>query len=131
MNTSHAMRWDCDKDGCFNKLKRLKFEVFYDCFTGKINFSDVDAIVEINGQVLMMECKEPGLSLPVGQRIMYERMTSNGNVTVFVVQGAPETMIVKRYCHFWMGVPSKPRVATLDDLNIRIGRWVQFARGFK
>ena len=69
------MIWDCNKDGCFNEKMRLDFGVFYDCFPGKISFTDVDGIVEINKVALMLEWKSgkaivyPGS----GQDIMYRK----------------------------------------------------------
>ena len=33
----NPMRWDCERDGCFNVLRRPKIEVFADCFPRRIN----------------------------------------------------------------------------------------------
>ena len=66
----NPLRWDCDHQGCFNKLKRPKIEVFADCFPGRINFGDVDGIVEINGYLLILEWKPERIELSRGQGIM-------------------------------------------------------------
>jgi hypothetical protein len=38
------MRYDCSKNGCYNKTLRPKIETFAECFPRKIGMSDVDAI---------------------------------------------------------------------------------------
>ncbi len=53
-----VMHWDCKQQGCFNQKKRLKFGVFKESLPGRISFSDVDGIVEINGNLLLLEWKD-------------------------------------------------------------------------
>jgi hypothetical protein len=50
-NGYNPMRWNCEKDGCFNVKCRPKIEQFADCFPGRIAVSDIDGIVEINGRL--------------------------------------------------------------------------------
>jgi metallo-beta-lactamase family protein len=58
-NGFNPMRWDCAEQGCFNHKKRPKIELFADCLPGRIAFSDIDAIAEINGNLLLLEWKDP------------------------------------------------------------------------
>ena len=122
----NPLRWDCGADGCFNKKRRPKIEVFADCFPRRINFGDVDGLVEINGKFCLLEWKGDGGKVSTGQRISFERHTKqqDGNV-VFVAEGDAETMSVHRYCVFYRGKQSAWRDATLIDLKAAITRWVR------
>jgi len=57
-NGHNPMRWDCQKQGCFNKKKRPRIEMFAECLPGKIAVGDVDGLVEIKGNFLFLEFKE-------------------------------------------------------------------------
>jgi len=126
----NPMRWDCEKQGCFNVKRRPKIEVFHDCFPGRINFGDVDGIVEINGKGLMLEWKTSmkNLSFPLGQRIMYERLTSDYRLTVLSIIGDAETMDCQKYCIFFGGNQGKWIDAGLDEIKTRIKKWVSWAK---
>ena len=95
--------WECDSDGCFNKLKRLKFGVLFDCFPGAISFSDVDGIVEIAGNALLLEWKPEPTLLQAGQRIMYQRITVGRRFSVIVAAGDASTMTVTHRAGFVNG----------------------------
>ena len=125
----NPMRWDCEKQGCFNIKRRPKIEVFSECFPGRINFGDVDGIVEINGSALMLEWKTSiGGSLPKGQQIMYERITKNGMLTVVLIIGNAETMLCEKYSLFFKGKQTDWINADLEKIKCRIKQWVQWAR---
>lgn len=124
----NPLRWDCVKQGCFNKLRRPKIEMFADCFPGHINFGDVDGIVEINGKALMLEWKNKSGNLPTGQKIMYERITKNGDVTVICIIGNAETMECSEYCLFFKGKRNPSIKANLQDIKERIKKWVNYAK---
>lgn len=126
LNGYNPLRWDCEKRGCFNKLKRPKIEVFSDCFPGKINFGDVDAIVEINGKGLVLEWKEGKQNLKTGQRWMFERLTKTQLITVFVVSGNAETMAVNGLMIYFEGKTKGWIQASLDDVKQRIKNWVKW-----
>jgi hypothetical protein len=122
------MRWDCETQGCFNVKCRPKIEQFCDCFPGKISFGDVDAIVEINGQTLMLEWKSDDRAIKTGQRIMFETLTKEKTMTVLVVVGNAETMQVEKYLVFFEGRQSKWFDASLLDVKEFIQRWVKWAK---
>ena len=125
-NGYNFLTWDCERDGCFNKVHRLKFHVFADCFPNKINFSDVDGIVEMKGKVLMLEWKSKKGTLPLGQQIMYTRISITGDTTVLCIVGSAETMECTHYGFFWKGKWNKYRTATLLDIKDFIKRWVGY-----
>ena len=125
----NPMRWDCKKQGCFNVKRRPKIEVFSDCFPGRINFGDVDGIVEINGSALMLEWKTSiGGSLPKGQQIMYERITKDGMLTVMLIVGNAETMECEKYSLFFKSKQCGWINANLEEIKSRIKQWVQWAK---
>lgn len=126
----NPLRWDCEKLGCFNKKRRPKIEVFAGCFPGRINFGDIDGIVEISGNALILEWKSQNRDLPLGQRIMYRNMTSGGPITVMVIIGDPETMEITHYCVFWGGRQSPAngyRAISLEEIKEKMARWAQWA----
>jgi hypothetical protein len=119
--------WDCDVDGCFNIKKRLKFSVFADCFPRKINFGDVDGIVEIGGHGLTLEWKErPGI-LKKGQRVLWENLTRGKMLAVIVVAGDAEDMSVTHQAAYWNGKWRDWRASSIDDLRVSIKKWVAWA----
>jgi len=124
----NPLRWDCDKYGCFNIKRRPKIEVFSDCFPGRINFGDVDGIVEINGKGLMLEWKSDCKKLPLGQQIMYERLTDTQKITVIVVIGDPETMVCREAFVFFGGKETDRSSVDLEGVKLIMLRWVKWAR---
>ncbi len=122
----NPMRWNCLERGCFNLHKRPKIEVFAECFPRSINFSDVDGIVEINGQALLLEWK-PGQDITTGQRIMYSRLTQSSPLTVFVVAGDARSMAVQARCVFRHGHQSPWRQCTLQGIMGLFRRWAAWA----
>lgn len=115
-------------DGCFNVKRRPKIEQFHDCFPGKINFSDIDGVVEINGRALWLEWKSKGTNIPGGQRIMFTRLTKDETLTVCCVNGDAETMVINSAAWFYRGkfIPWKP--ISMDNLKVRFRRWAMWAQ---
>lgn len=127
----NPMRWRCETDGCFNEKRRPKIEAFADCFPRRINFGDVDGLVELSGAFCLLEWKGEGGSVKRGQTITYTAWTRTIGNIVFVIEGNAETMIVRRYCVFWAGKQRSWMDADLDAVKIRIrewARWVQTER---
>jgi len=121
------MLWDCERQGCFNKKKRLKFEVFADCLPGKISFSDIDAIVEINGNLLIMEWKGHS-NVPVGQKIMFKQITRFCPALILVVEGNAEDMSVSRIQTVWHGEFLPAIEAGIEQLVTKINKWANWAK---
>jgi len=122
----NPMRWDCKADGCFNEKRRPKIEVFAECFPRRINFGDVDGLVELNGYFCMLEWKGDGGSVKTGQQITYERFTQTLGNVVFVVGGDAQTMEVNTYQIFWRGQSVPPVPCDLAELKERLSNWVQW-----
>jgi len=120
------MRWDCAKRGCFNIKKRPKIELFADCLPGQIAFGDVDGIVEINGNLLLLEWKDHR-AIAMGQRILFQRMTLLCPATVLIVEGDAETMAVSSIRTVRRGIISDAEAASLDELRRRIRAWAEGA----
>lgn len=127
----NPMRWHCELDGCFNIKRRPKIEVFADCFPRRINFGDVDGLVEIGGVFCLLEWKGEGGSIKHGQRLSYTAFTALPGNIVFIIDGDAETMLVKRYCIFWAGRQHAWIDAALDDVKTRMRGWVSHAEARK
>lgn len=122
------MRWDCKERGCFNWKQRPKIEVFCESFPGRINFSDIDGIVEIAGNALLLEWKGEPMEIPTGQRIMYERLTSSGSFVVLVLAGDARVMKITHQRYFKDGRGTEWRKSSLDHAKDWMKRWAEFAR---
>lgn len=127
-NGYNTMRWDCTQKGCFNTHRRPKIEVFSDLFPGRISFGDVDAIVEINGNALLLEWKSDRNDLPKGQEIMYKRLTRSSPLSVLVVVGDASTMAVTAMGDFFRGNYTPVRPCSIDDVRAAIASWVACAQ---
>lgn len=125
-NGFNKLRWNCQRDGCFNLKRRPKIEVFAECFPRRINFGDVDGLVEINGRFCLIEWKGEGGMVREGQARSYIEFSKHPGNIVFCVDGNAETMEVTRYFTFWNGKRQAPTSADLDGLKARIKRWVQW-----
>lgn len=125
-NGANPLRWDCTVQGCFNQKKRPKIELFADCLPGRIAFTDIDAITEINGNLLVLEWKDH-TELTRGQQILFERLTLLCPAAVLVVEGDAEQMTVVSVRTVWRGVASPPEAANMDRLRQEIQAWAQWA----
>jgi hypothetical protein len=129
-NGFNPLRWDCAKRGCFNLKRRPKIELFADCFPGRMSFGDVDGIVEVNGNALLLEWKSEERDLPAGQRILYERLTRNSPVSVLIVVGDAETMVVEAVAFFFEGTRYPPEgfdPADLEAVKDHLSTWRTYA----
>lgn len=127
-NGFNPLRWDCEKQGCFNQLKRPKIEVFHGCFPGNINFGDVDGLVEINGHGLLLEWKENNGSIPTGQRITHEKLTKTGMLTTIVIIGNPEHMTCQKYGFFFKGKFQNYKQGDIEKVKEVIKKWAVWAK---
>ena len=125
-HSSIVMNWDCRRQGCFNRKKRLKFGVFKDCLPGNISFTDVDGLVEIKGNLLLLEWKDHQ-TLSTGQRILFRRLTLFCPATVLIVEGDAESMEVSSIRFAWQGQIGQPDQADLDHLRGHIKDWADWA----
>lgn len=125
-NGYNPMRYDCQRDGCFNKKHRPKLEQFAECFPGRVNFGDVDGLVEMGGHFLVLEWKSGPMEIPLGQRLTYAAMIDTGRFTVFLVAGNAETMEVTHYAVMSAKSPAPTWVeGGLDKVKQLMTIWAQ------
>ena len=122
----NPMRWDCQTQGCFNRKKRPKIEMFADCLPGRIAFSDVDAVAEICGNLLFLEWKDHQ-GLGTGQRILFERITALCPATVMIIEGDAEHMTVDSVRLAWRGKLGPCESADLESVRKAIRKWSAWA----
>lgn len=92
--------------------------------------SDVDAIVEIRGHVLLMEWKAPGAREVTAQTILAKEFTRNGDGRqVYVdVRGDAESMTVEKIRVFRDGkVVEDWHESSLENLRDRLKAWSSMA----
>lgn len=93
---------------------------------GSIAPSDIDGIVERNGQFLILEGKSRGTPIPKGQKIMFENLLNTGLCTVVILWGEPnkpEKMMA--VSHDFKKVVINP--ASEKDIQEYIGKWYRKA----
>ena len=123
-NGRNPMLWDCSKSGCFNQKRRPKIEVFAECLPGKIAFSDVDAITEVNGRALVIEWKGAPTALSIGQSLMWKRFTKTCDFTVLCIAGDAETMDISHIRWCYGGVwDSHWQTADMQHVKDMISEW--------
>jgi hypothetical protein len=125
-NGYNPLRWDCKKQGCFNKKKRPKIEEFADCLPGKISFGDVDGIVELRGNFLILEFKKTPI-IPKGQQILFKRLTLLAPVHVMVIDADIETMKIHGVNYIADGRIGRQKPMNLQGLKDKIKSWSEWA----
>ena len=88
---------------------------------GSIQVSDLDGIVERHGKFLVLEAKRPGISIPVGQRLMFEAMANTGIFTVIIIWG--ETNAPVRMEVWDMQGKLLVNPATIESIQEEVQRW--------
>lgn len=68
-----------------------------DALPGKCGVSDLDGIIERRGRFLVVETKNPGELVPLGQLIMLRALAKQPSFTVLVATGDAETGAVSHY----------------------------------
>ena len=109
---------------------KLKF--FDDCFVKSngeripgFGMSDIDGVVERNGQVLFMEWKRPGVHLTPGQLRLHQELTKNSRrQKTIVVWGDPQHMTCERFAIIQNGQwLNQGENCDIDGLKERIHQW--------
>ena len=120
----NPMRWNCRSGAnCFNLKRRPKIEMFSDCFPGRINFGDVDGLVEIGGHFCILEWKGDDGKIKTGQRITFQALTRYPGNFVLVAEGNAETMEVSRWCFYRDGRESAWREGNLQEVMAELKEW--------
>lgn len=55
----------------------------------RIRITDIDGAVERNGRLLFIETKLPGVEIPLGQKLLFDRLSQIPGVCVLIVWGKP------------------------------------------
>jgi hypothetical protein len=126
-NGYNPMRWDCQKQGCFNKKKRPRIELFAESLPGRIALGDVDGMVEIEGNFLFLEFKEHS-TIPRGQRILYQRLTRLAPAVVLVIEADIEQMDIYGISYVVNGSIEPQIPMDLNRLKEIIKSWATWAR---
>ena len=124
----NPLRWDCSSKGCYNSTVRPRIEHFAQCFPRKIAMTDVDGMVEIGGNFLMLEWKQPPGTLGRGQEIMFEKLTKAGMpFRVYVVTGHSQTMEIEDFAIYENSTVQRFIDVDFNDLLASIKGWADWA----
>ena len=127
-NGYNPIRWDCKSQGCFAQNCRPRIEELAEALPGRMAFGDLDGMVEIGGNVLILEFKHPGSLIPKGQLTAYQKMTDANHITVFVIWGESATMRLEQLSIFYGGKQTAPVPVNLNALRNRISAWANYAQ---
>jgi hypothetical protein len=102
---SNKMRYDCRRDGCYYHTLPDWSDI-NDSFPGAIRPTDIDGMVEINGNVLFLEQKGAGASMTEGQGRAFKALSRKERVTVLAMRPGTTTEMqllfyVKGSVHGW------------------------------
>lgn len=92
------------------------------CFPGKIKVTDIDGLVERKGHFLVLETKSPGVTIPLGQEIMFKRLQQSRMFTVVVVWGKtnqPQEMQI----FYPNGLTSEKKPADMEMFKKVVSWW--------
>ena len=70
-----TLRHDCKRDGCYKDAHLPDWGFLDDCFPHRVSVSDIDGVVELDGQVMFLEWKQHTSKVTAGQVRMYRTLT--------------------------------------------------------
>jgi len=126
-----SMRHNCETDGCFIKVGTVDWGFLDNSFSGKIRIGDIDGIVEANGHILILEWKKPNVPTPMGQHIMFSKITERNDIEVFVVNGNPLKNEAEHIKVYRDGKIVYDGAINNSQLYTACARWEAFARNNK
>jgi len=132
-NKVRSYRWKCERDGCYLRKCVLKFDVFRDCFASgtNINFSDIDAEVDVRGHFLCMEWVVGGIKAPGQERLLNNKSRladpDGYPVVCILVDGNPEDMEVNRWKIIVRGKSTDWKESGISELKTYIVSWANWA----
>jgi hypothetical protein len=126
----NPIRWNCTVSGCFNYHRHFDIEHFAQCFPDRVNFTDLDAFVELNGHVLIVEFKAAsdigGASLTQGQQRAFEQLTRlSDRVTVVVARCNYITSEITEYRTIKGGKAHDWKPSSLQRFTNMVSQWAQ------
>lgn len=114
-------RYSCADRGCYHDALP-SWDAFLDAFPRSICPTDIDGMVEINGQFLFLEQKGEGVPMKTGQLLAFRRLGRIPNVTVVIfrpIHDGYEVMVFPR--------PALWEPISIDEFKARLSRWAQRA----
>jgi hypothetical protein len=120
--------YDCSNQGCFNVKHRLRFGMFYDALPGRNSFSDLDAVTEICGNLLMLELKSKKGIIPTGQHLLFMNASVSKQVTALCLVGCMEPLGITHMKKYFHGRCTEWLPSSADHTYATIERWSAWAR---
>ena len=117
-----------------NPSKLWDWEFLNDCFTNvdpssKIRVSDIDGIVERNGQMLVIENKKPNEKMPYGQKLTLESFAAQGHTVLVVYGNSPEE--ITSYEIWRLSSRQRHDSATTEEVKRRVESWFAWANSIR
>ena len=123
-----TIRHNCETHGCYIKKMTPNWGFLDSSFSNRITVGDIDGIVEANGKLLILEWKTTGAEVPMGQHIMFSKITKKGSiVVVIVIWGDPEETVVTHYQLYVNGIVEKKKEAGGEEIKGICVRWEKWA----
>ena len=126
--------WNCQKgENCYIKEVLPNWDVFNEeCFIPtNIKMSDIDGVVERNGQFLFIEVKQNTKYIQLGQRILFENLTRDADhisVLLLYAENVSENMDIKEYAVFRNGQMTQDWIKTnTEQMKGYVRGWFQRA----
>lgn len=114
-----------NKDAFMNALWDWGF--LDNCFGNtRIRVSDLDGIVERNGEFLIIEAKGPGIPIPRGQSIMFSKMALKG-MTVLIIWGEVNSPEFTQTWSRYKDQANPKREANVESIQKYVSRWFNWA----
>ena len=123
--------WNCQEgQKCYIEQVLPNWAVFNECFLPtKIKVSDIDGVVERNGEFLFFEVKQNTKTIQVGQRILFENLTRDAphiSVILLYAQNVSENMDIQEYAVFKEGKMSQNWTLTsTEEMQRLVRNWFQ------
>lgn len=124
---SSDFRHDCSRQGCL-QATLPSWDWMRGCFPRGIMPTDIDGMVEINGQILFIEQKRCGVSLSGGQSAAFKSLAKNPNVTVWFIRPTIDPQVFE--CLVKDGSSSTGwRRQNLAQMRAFLNAWSEAAEG--
>lgn len=120
-------RWDCSMNGCYHDSLPDWEDICTTVFPRGIYPTDIDGMVEINGHILFIEQKGPGVAIDTGQRLAMRHLANlSPKVTVvFMRPGKASDLEVLIYHRDHEATGFRP--CTRDDFLTWLRGWAERA----
>ncbi|MCI0443017.1 hypothetical protein L0152_07345 [bacterium] len=113
-----------------HKDTRVDWYFLNDLFPRGIKAMDLDGAVEINGNLLILEHKQPGQEIPKGQQYLFETLTkTNRKIRVIVFWAKLDTdgriEYVEQINYYRIGKPEDYKEKSQEGIRALVDIWVK------